>query len=191
MQSYTECLLNEYAKSVQSPHSMESYSEKCKEINPKQSWADVARNSGSETRRDKSVNSDACTCHVFQQLKDDRQQLYADDSVRDSKSGRKKVHSVKSKKNVSKKEESQHTCSDEKSNSKVDQSDKNDANVNPQNKSQRTLITPEFDTCCICNHVIERNESKANCEYCRNHYHVTCAGFPCKLKDYWIEEGYK
>ena len=182
VQSYTECLLNEYAKSVQSPHSMESYSEKCKEINPKQSWADVARNSGSETRRDKSVNSDACTCHVFQQLKDDRQQLYADDSVRDSKSGRKKVHSVKSKKNVSKKEESQHTCSDEKSNSKVDQSDKNDANVNPQNKSQRTLITPEFDTCCICNHVIERNESKANCEYCRNHYHVTCAGFPCKLK---------
>ena len=182
VQSYTECLLNEYAKSVQSPHSMESYSEKCKEINLKQSWADVARNSGSETRRDKSVNSDACTCHVFQQLKDDRQQLYADDSVRDSKSGRKKVHSVKSKKNVSKKEESQHTCSDEKSNSKVDQSDKNDANVNPQNKSERTLITPEFDTCCICNHVIERNESKANCEYCRNHYHVTCAGFPCKLK---------
>ena len=182
VQSYTECLLNEYAKSVQSPHSMESYSEKCKEINIKQSWADVARNSGSGTRRDKSVNSDACTCHVFQQLKDDRQQLYADDSVRDSKSGKKKVHSVKSKKNVSTKEESQHTCSDEKSNSKVDQSDKNDANVNPQNKSQRTLVSPEFDTCCICNHEIERNESKANCEYCRNHYHVTCAGFPCKLK---------
>ena len=46
VQSYTECLLNEYAKSVESPHSMEAYSEKCKQTNIKQT--DVARNSGRE-----------------------------------------------------------------------------------------------------------------------------------------------
>ena len=70
---------------------------------------------------------------------------------------------LKSKKNASKKEESEQT--DEKSNSKADQSDKNEtdcrpnhANVNPQNKSQRNLISPEFETCCMCNHEIEQNE---------------------------------
>ena len=78
---------------------------------------------------------------------------------------------------------------DDHSNSKADQSVKNEsdcrpnhANVNPQNKSQRNLISPELETCCICNHEIEQNESKAMCDSCRNHYHATCKGFACKLK---------
>ena len=77
---------------------------------------------------------------------------------------------------------------DDHSNSKANQSDKNEtncrpnhANVNQQNKSQRNLISPKFQTCCICNHEIEQNESKAICDCCRNYYHVTCKGFACKL----------
>ena len=86
---------------------METYSKKYKEVNIKRtestmSWADVARNSESVTRSDKSVKSDACTCHVFQQIKDDRQRLHADRTVSDSKSGANKGHFLKSKKNVSK-----------------------------------------------------------------------------------------
>ena len=78
---------------------------------------------------------------------------------------------------------------DDHSNSKADQSVKNEtdcrpnhANVNPQKKSQTNLISPEFETCCICNHEIEQNECKATCDSCKNHYHVTCKGFACKLK---------
>ena len=250
VQSYTECLLNEYAKSVQSPHSMEAYSEKCKETNIKQtestmSWADVARSSGSGTRRDKSVNTDACTCHVFQQLKDDRcvtmQQLYGGGRSKKrarTKDGRfvqskkqstnkEKSEHEKSKSNQSDKNETdcrpnhdvnrQNSCSnqvptmnadqdvttgnldcdkdkgneiqiDDHSNSKADQSDKNESDCRPnhgnvnQNKSQTNLISSEFETCCICNHEIEQNESKAMCDSCKNHYHVTCKGFACKLK---------
>ena len=251
VQSYTECLLNEYAKSVESPHSMEAYSEKCKQTNIKQtestmSWADVARSSGSGTRRDKSVNTDACTCHVFEQLKDDRcvtmQQLYGGgrskkrartkdgcfvQSKKQSTNKEKSEHDEKSKSNQSDKNETdcrpnhdvnqQNSCSnqvptmnvdqdvttgnldcdkdkgnkikmDDHSNSKANQSDKNEtncrpnhANVNQQNKSQRNLISPKFQTCCICNHEIEQNESKAICDCCRNYYHVTCKGFACKL----------
>ena len=249
VQSYTERLLNEYAKSVESPHSMETYTEKCKEINIKQSWADVARNSRSATRRDKSVNSDACTCHVFQQLKDDRcvpiQQLYGGGKSKKRAVARTKDGRFVSKKQSTNKEKSQHdeeksksnqsdknetcrpnhdnvncqnSCSnqvttmtadqdvktgnlvcdedkgntikmDDHSNSKADQSEKNEsncrpnhANVDQQNKSQRNFISPEFETCCKCNHEIEQNESKATCDCCTNLYHVTCKGFACKLK---------
>ena len=146
VQSYTECLLNEYAKSVESPHSMETYSEKCKEINIKQTWADVARNSRSATR---SVNSDVCTCHVFQQFKDDRcvtiQQLYGGGKSKKRAFARTKDGRFVSKKQSTNKNKSEH---DEKS--KSNQNDKNETcrpndNINRQNSCSNQVPTMNAD----------------------------------------------